>query len=127
MAIRHRDRNAESTASWRSLPRKDQLAILFACRLVDFFQIASLQSYMFYQIQSFDPDLPKADLFWRAGLLNASFTATQCMDSPRRNIYSPYLVVSLDNFLLVGVQRASTLQVPFRPCSGSSFSEWKSW
>lgn len=66
-------------ATWLSLPRKNQLAILFMCRLVDFLQIASLQAYMFYQLRSFDPTLSDATISSQAGILQGCFTASQVL------------------------------------------------
>ncbi|PQE30701.1 MFS transporter protein [Rutstroemia sp. NJR-2017a WRK4] len=63
--------------TWLSLPRKDQLAILFFSRLVDFLQVASLQAYMFYQLKSFDPGLSDAAISSQAGILQGCFTGAQ--------------------------------------------------
>ncbi|RDW79852.1 MFS transporter-like protein [Coleophoma cylindrospora] len=63
--------------TWMSLPRKDQLAILFFSRLVDFLQVASLQAYMFYQLKSFDPGLSDAAISSQAGILQGCFTGAQ--------------------------------------------------
>lgn len=63
--------------TWMSLPRKDQLAILFCARLVDFLQVASLQAYMFYQLKSFDPGLSDAAISSQAGILQGCFTGAQ--------------------------------------------------
>jgi MFS family permease len=66
-------------ATWLSLPRKDQLAILFLCRLVDFLQVASLQAYVFYQLKSFDPSLSDAAISTQAGILQGCFTGAQVL------------------------------------------------
>lgn len=63
--------------TWMSLPRRDQLAILFFSRLVDFLQVASLQAYMFYQLKSFDPALSNAAISSQAGILQGCFTGAQ--------------------------------------------------
>jgi MFS family permease len=65
--------------TWLSLPRKDQLAILFLCRLVDFLQVASLQAYVFYQLKSFDPSLSDAAISTQAGILQGCFTGAQVL------------------------------------------------
>ncbi|KAI1189166.1 major facilitator superfamily domain-containing protein [Nemania serpens] len=65
--------------TWMSLPRKDQLLILFLCRLVDFLQIASLQAYVFYQLKSFDDSLSDAQISSQAGLLQGAFTGAQVL------------------------------------------------
>ncbi|KAJ9144615.1 MFS general substrate transporter [Pleurostoma richardsiae] len=66
-------------ATWMSLPRKDQLAILFLCRFVDFLQIASLQAYVFYQLKSLDRSLSDAQVSTQAGLLQGCFTGAQVL------------------------------------------------
>ncbi|KAF2501305.1 MFS general substrate transporter [Lophium mytilinum] len=68
-------------ASWATIPNKDQLAILALSRLVDFWQMAGLQSYMIHQLRSFDPMLPEATISHQAGILQGSFTAAQIVTS----------------------------------------------
>lgn len=63
--------------TWLSLPHKDQLLILFLCRVVDFLQVASLQAYMFYQLRSFDVGLPDTTISYQAGVLQGCFTGAQ--------------------------------------------------
>lgn len=63
--------------TWASLPRKDQLAILFLARLVDFLQVASLQAYVFYQLRDFGPEASDARVAQQAGLLQGCFTGAQ--------------------------------------------------
>ncbi|KAI1343522.1 major facilitator superfamily domain-containing protein [Xylariaceae sp. FL0016] len=65
--------------TWMSLPRKDQLAILFLSRLVDFLQVASLQAYVFYQLKSFDDTLTDSQISSQAGLLQGAFTGAQVL------------------------------------------------
>lgn len=64
-------------ASWANLPHKGQLAVLAFSRFVDFFQMASLQTYMVHQLKSFDPSLPDSAISHQAGVLQGSFTAAQ--------------------------------------------------
>lgn len=65
--------------AWMSLPRKDQLAILFLCRLVDFLQVASLQAYVFYQLKSLDETKSDAEISGQIGILQGSFTGAQVL------------------------------------------------
>ncbi|KAF4122322.1 Major Facilitator Superfamily [Geosmithia morbida] len=65
--------------TWMSLPRKDQLLILFFGRLVDFLQIASMQAYVFFQLKSFDPTLSDAQISQQAGILQGCFTGAQVL------------------------------------------------
>ncbi|KAI1327042.1 major facilitator superfamily domain-containing protein [Xylariaceae sp. FL0255] len=72
-------RLSSGPVTWMSLPRKDQLAILFLSRLVDFLQVASLQAYVFYQLRSFDRSLTDAQVSSQAGLLQGAFTGAQVL------------------------------------------------
>ncbi|PGH10280.1 hypothetical protein GX51_00037 [Blastomyces parvus] len=67
----------EKAVSWRSLPKKSQLAILTIARLSEPLTQTSLQAYLFYQLKSFDPQLPDSAISARAGLLQGCFTAAQ--------------------------------------------------
>ncbi|KAI9692256.1 MAG: hypothetical protein M1822_006486 [Bathelium mastoideum] len=71
----------EAQASWLSMPNKDQLAILMFSRVVDFFQQASIQTYMVHQLKSYDPALPDATISHQAGVLQGAFTAAQIVTS----------------------------------------------
>ncbi|KAI1296420.1 major facilitator superfamily domain-containing protein [Xylaria venustula] len=73
------DKKKDGPVTWMSLPRKDQLAILFLSRLVDFLQVASLQAYVFYQLKSFDDTLSDAQISGQAGLLQGAFTGAQVL------------------------------------------------
>jgi hypothetical protein len=63
--------------SWRSLPRKDQLFILTLARFSEPLTQTSLGSYLFYQLQSFDPTLPESTIAYQAGLIQAAFPFAQ--------------------------------------------------
>lgn len=63
--------------TWMSLPKKDQLAILALVRVVDFFQVACLQAYMFHQLKSFAPDLTDSKISFQAGVMQGGFTSAQ--------------------------------------------------
>ncbi|KAH8690793.1 major facilitator superfamily domain-containing protein [Talaromyces proteolyticus] len=67
--------------SWASLPRKDQLFLLFLCRLFDFMQIATFQTVCYYQLKSFDLTLPETTLSWQTGIAIGAFTAAQICTS----------------------------------------------
>ncbi|KAH9897113.1 major facilitator superfamily domain-containing protein [Xylariomycetidae sp. FL2044] len=72
-------KGADGPVTWISLPRKDQLAILFLSRLVDFLQVASLQAYVFYQLKSLDNTLTDAQVSSQAGVLQGAFTGAQVL------------------------------------------------
>jgi hypothetical protein len=63
--------------TWRSLPRKGQLAILTLARLSEPLTQTSLLAYMFYQLKSFNPSLPDSTISAQTGVLQGSFTAAQ--------------------------------------------------
>lgn len=65
--------------TWMSLPRKDQLGILFLCRLVDFLQVASLQACVFYQLRSLDETRTDSEISSQVGILQGSFTGAQVL------------------------------------------------
>ena len=65
--------------TWMSLPRKDQLFILFIGRLVDFLQVASLQTYVPHQLRHMNPDLTDAQIASQTGWLVGAFTGAQVM------------------------------------------------
>jgi hypothetical protein len=65
--------------TWRSLPHKGQLAVLTLARLSEPLVQTSLQSYMFYQLKSFDTSLPDSVIARQAGLMQGSFTGAQFM------------------------------------------------
>lgn len=67
----------EPPVTWASLPKKRQLALLTLSRLSEPLTQTSLQSYMFYQLQSFDRSLPASTIASQVGLLQACFTAAQ--------------------------------------------------
>jgi MFS family permease len=66
-----------AAVSWSSLPRKDQLLVLTLARLSEPLTQTSLGSYLFYQLQSFDPSLPDSTISYQAGIINAAFPAAQ--------------------------------------------------
>ena len=63
--------------SWLSLPHKGQLAIITSVRVVDFYQVASLQAFMFHQLQSFNPTAPDSEISFQTGVLQGAFTLAQ--------------------------------------------------
>ncbi|KAI1344679.1 MFS general substrate transporter [Xylariaceae sp. FL0016] len=70
-------RSSRKVVAWRDLPRKDQLLVITLARLSEPLVQTSLQAYMFYQLQWFDPSLPDSVISSQAGILHASFTAAQ--------------------------------------------------
>lgn len=63
--------------SWSQLPKKSQLMILVLARLSEPLTQTSLQSYLFYQLKSFNPSLPDSTISSQAGIIQGSFTAAQ--------------------------------------------------
>lgn len=71
------DDDDEKPAGWLSMPKKAQLAIIVLARLSEPLTQTSLQSYVFYQLKSFDPSLPDSTVSAQAGTLQACYTAAQ--------------------------------------------------
>ncbi|KAI1372906.1 MFS general substrate transporter [Hypoxylon crocopeplum] len=69
--------SSKKVVAWRDLPQKKQLIVITLARLSEPLVQTSLQSYMFYQLQWFDPSLPDSVISSQAGILHASFTAAQ--------------------------------------------------
>ncbi|KAK5311028.1 hypothetical protein LTR70_009076 [Exophiala xenobiotica] len=67
--------------SWSSIPKKSELAIICSVRIVDFFQQAALQAFMFYQLASFTPDASESEISFQVGVLQGVFTAAQIFTS----------------------------------------------
>ena len=65
--------------TWASLPHKGQLAVLTLARLSEPLTQSSLQSYLYYQLASFSPELPPAAIAARAGIVQAAFAAAQAV------------------------------------------------
>lgn len=72
-----RQEKTKEVVTWMSLPHKRQLAVLTAARLSEPLVQTSLQSYMFYQLKSFDKSLPDSTIASQAGIMQASFTVAQ--------------------------------------------------
>ena len=69
----------DGPVTWMSLPRKDQLLLLFLSRVVDFLQIASLQAFVFFQLKHLNSHLSDAEISTRAGWLQGAFTGAQVL------------------------------------------------
>ena len=78
-AISAARREKEPPVTWRSLPRKGQLAILTFARLSEPFTQTSLTSYLFYQLKSFDSTLPDSTITAQGGMVQAAFPAAQLL------------------------------------------------
>ncbi|KAF2964578.1 hypothetical protein GQX73_g8993 [Xylaria multiplex] len=75
--VRRPNEPSKNVIGWKDLPKKDQLLVITLARLSEPLTQTSLQAYMFYQLQWFDPTLPDAVISAQAGILHASFTAAQ--------------------------------------------------
>ena len=67
----------EKPISWSDLPKRSQLALLTLARLSEPLAQTSLQSYMFYQLKSFQPSPSDETVAFQAGALTAAFTGAQ--------------------------------------------------
>ncbi|TQN66985.1 putative membrane protein [Colletotrichum shisoi] len=71
----------EPKVTWASLPRKDQLVILFLVRFCEPIVKVSISSYVYFQLRSLDPSLPSAAVVQQTTLLQAAYTVAQCLAS----------------------------------------------
>lgn len=93
----------EVEPTWLNMPNKRALAILALSRLVDFWQMASLQSYMVEQLRSFDIGIPDASLSYQAGVLQGSFTFAQIITSILRGRAADSPLLGRKMVLLIGL------------------------
>lgn len=114
-----------ATPSWASMPNKGQLAILACSRLVDFWQMASLQSCMIHQLRSFDDSLSEAEISRQGGILQGSFTAAQVITSIVWGRVADRPNIGRKNVLLIGLVGTSISMVGV--AFSSSFCEATTW
>jgi hypothetical protein len=67
--------------TWRSMPRKGQLALLVASRLAEPIAGTGLQSYMYYMLRSYDMSLSDTQIAEQSGWISAAFTAAQAISA----------------------------------------------
>ncbi|TDZ32568.1 putative membrane protein [Colletotrichum spinosum] len=89
--------------TWSSLPRKDQLFLLFMIRFSEPVVRMSISAYIYYQLQSLDPSLSSAEIITQSAYLQTAYTVAQCIssllwgavsDSPRGG-RKPVVLISL--------------------------------
>lgn len=93
----------EKPASWSSLPRKNQLCILAFARLAEPIVQTSINSYMFFMLQSFDPSLSDSTISSQAGILGAGFTGAQCLTAIIWGHMADRASVGRKNVLIIGL------------------------
>lgn len=71
--------DGDEKVTWSSLPRKGQLAVLTLARLSEPLTQTSLQSYLYYQLELFDPSQAPSQITSQAGLVIAAFAAAQAV------------------------------------------------
>jgi MFS family permease len=81
MSLRRHHHPSQHRSRGLLCPTKGQLAILVLARLGEPLSERSLTSYLFYQLQWFDPQLSPAQIAQQAGYLTAVFAAAQCLTS----------------------------------------------
>lgn len=102
--------------NWKSLPHKDQLAVLTLSRIVDFFQMVSFQTTCYYQLKAFDPSVSEQVLSWQTGVALASFTASQSCTAIPWGYIADAKWGGRKNVLLIGLLGTSL------SCVGLAFS-----
>lgn len=124
------DAAKEKPVSWRSLPRKDQLLVLTLARLSEPLTQTSLGSYLYYQLQSFDPSLPDSTISYQAGIIQAAFPFAQFLtailwgqfaDSEyggRKRVISIGLLGTMCSIIGFGFSHSFAMAVAFRCLGG---------
>ncbi|KAH3981360.1 hypothetical protein HBH98_142580 [Parastagonospora nodorum] len=124
------DASKSQPVSWRSLPRKDQLFVLTLARLSEPLTQTGLGSYLFYQLQSFDPSLPDSTISYQAGIIQAAFPFAQFLtamlwgrfaDSPRggrKNAICIGLLGTMFSIIGFGFSHSFATCVTFRLIGG---------
>ena len=74
-------RDEKENITWLSLPHKGQLTILTLARLSEPITSTSLQSYLYHQLASFNPEDSAAVISTRAGFVLSAFPAAQAVTS----------------------------------------------
>ncbi|KAF2755725.1 MFS general substrate transporter [Pseudovirgaria hyperparasitica] len=120
----------EQEVTWRSLPKKGQLALLTASRLSEPLFLTSTQSYMFYMLKSFDPSLSDSQIAQQTGIIVGAFLFAQFLTSflwgtvsDSRHVGRKYVVLlSLSSTAVtaigVGFSRSYASVVAFRVLGG---------
>ncbi|KAI1961510.1 hypothetical protein LOZ58_003366 [Ophidiomyces ophidiicola] len=121
----------ETPVSWRSLPKKGQLAVLTIARLSEPLAQTSLQAYVFHQVRSFDPSLSDATVSAQAGVLQACFTAAQFVTGVLWGRLADTAIFGRKGVLLIGLfgagmasagfgfSRSLTAAITFRTLGGA--------
>lgn len=109
-------RGIKQNSSWSDLPRKDQLFLLFLCRLFDFTQVAIFQTICYYQLKSFDSSVPETTISWQTGLAIGAFTAAQICTSVLWGICADKEWCGRKPVLMIGLFGTAI------SCVGSAFS-----
>ncbi|OAL34390.1 hypothetical protein AYO20_06233 [Fonsecaea nubica] len=116
--------------TWMSLPKKGQLAVLTFARLSEPLTERSLAAYLFYQLRSFDPNLPDSTIASQGGMLTASFAAAQFVtavwwgraaDTPwigRKRVLLVGLFGTCVSCIGVGFSKSFAQALFFRACAG---------
>ncbi|KAF6805931.1 major facilitator superfamily transporter [Colletotrichum sojae] len=117
--------------SWASMPNKWQLAVIVFARLAEPLSERSLTSYLYFQLQWFDPDLDPSEIPKQAGYLTAVFAAAQCLtamwwghaaDNPRlgrKRVLLIGLTGSAMSALGMAFSRSLAAAFFFRFCAGA--------
>ncbi|RAQ42130.1 tetracycline-efflux transporter [Aspergillus flavus] len=121
---------SEKPASWSSLPRKGQLAILTLARLSEGLTQSSLQAYLFHQLKSFDSSLPDSTISAQVGIVLGIFPAAQFLTSAwwgrladancmgRKRVLLIGLLGTMISYLGFGFSRSLATAVIFRTLGG---------
>lgn len=73
--------DGHAAVSWSSLPRKDQLFLLFMIRFSEPVVRVSIGAYIYYQLKSLDPALSSAEVITQSAYLQTAYTIAQAISS----------------------------------------------
>jgi hypothetical protein len=114
-ALETQKKKQKEVVTWMSLPHKRQLAVLTAARLSEPLVQTSLQSYMFYQLKSFDKSLPDSVIASQAGIMQGSFTAAQFLTAMMWGRIADSDRGGRKTVLLIGLLGTSNAEVILHP------------
>ncbi|KAK1687764.1 major facilitator superfamily transporter [Colletotrichum godetiae] len=73
--------DGHAPVTWSSLPRKDQLFLLFMIRFSEPVVRVSIGAYIYYQLKSLDPTLSSAEIITQSAYLQTAYTIAQAISS----------------------------------------------
>ncbi|OHW94715.1 major facilitator superfamily transporter [Colletotrichum incanum] len=73
--------SVDEKVGWKSMPRKDQLAILFLLRFAEPAVRYSSSTYLYYQLESLNPSLSSGQIVRQSAAIQSAYIVGQCFSS----------------------------------------------